>query len=279
MKSAVSSLLVRDEIYRKTGRALEIYNLGLNHALIRINYTLLRDVLTGRKRPTILLLGVEAWGFNFNQQVSNIYFKYYASQRDIVLSLDRSLGMKGVDARARGFIRDTSNLLWLVKRNPWQRRYQEQTEALINNRGGSYGGADLPLPDLPPSDRALLKREVRKMFRKELLADYDIEGASDRTFRRFISLCRERDIKLVVLNLPIHPHTLKVYEGNAYRRFTAYVAGACEDEGVRFFDMQEFSDVLDDSHFCDYVHMSTKGSHVFSRHIANTIVLPEIEAP
>ena len=268
----LSPLVMGKEIFRRTGRRQCIFNLGQSAGFIRISYVILRDVLKGKRTPKLIVLGVDTRGLNSNNDLGHHYFKYYASQLDILGFLIEADFFGREDPRLQGTLRNASSLLWLVGRNPFQSKYREQLASLTESKGF-----------VPRDGKGLVhmnENERRRRIdhvRERLLADYAIEEENDRAFRLFISLCKKRGIRLIVVNMPVHPDFMRAYDDNQYETFLKYVDGICAQHGIRFVNLQNEPIPLDDGDFGNYDHLSTEGAEKVSTYLAGEALFEEIQ--
>jgi hypothetical protein len=255
----------------------DIFNLGQDSGGMRISHTILRDVLQGEKCPKLLLLDVKVWGLNSNSSgVNNAYFRYYASQWDIVRSLDISVFSGEFGPRAQGFVRSISNLLWLIRRNPWQASYQERLARLRENKGAEFRYAESSLAGMTKKERGRFMG-LRFFMLKDLMEDFQISGPAQEAFEDVIVLCRKRNIKLILLAMPLHPDDPEInHYQDEYSVFMTYVTETCNRENIPFYDLQEDGPALSDEHFGDYDHMNTEGAEIVSTYVAENILRPEM---
>jgi hypothetical protein len=273
--------IVEDEVFRQTGRRIRSFNLAQLWGGVRTNHLVIRDILTGDRRPDLIVLELFPMALDSNSALANnVFYQYFAGQRDIVFSRDRSLFLGPVGPRAQGFVRDASNLLWLLTENPLQSQYREHMVTIAGRQGF------LPLPvqneteQMSRSDQERMDR-MQKMNISYIAwvaeqASYSIEGIADRTFRDIISLCNERGIRLVVVNMPIHPAKLKVFHYEQYLRCIDYLTYTCRDAKIRFVNLQDSDIPLDENDFWDRTHLNRIGAGTVSEHIGRNVVAPEV---
>ena len=149
------------------------------------------------------------------------------------------------------------------------------------------GGTPLPVEeggteDLNEEDRALLA-QMETMRSRHLQwaeaepAGFVPQGPADKTFRKFIALCRERGIRLVVIHMPIRPDMLKEFRYDQYLQFVSYVTVTCRDEDVKFVNLQDSWIPLQKDDYWDRTHVNRRGAAILSRDIAQDIVIPELQ--
>ena len=267
----LSPLVMEREIFRRTGKRLCIFNLGQSAGFIRISYVILRDVLKGDKTPKFIVLGVDTRGLNSNNDLDQHYFKYYATQSDILGLLIRSKFVGKDDPRLQGFLRSTSNLMWLAGKNPFQAEFQEELASLTASKGfiPRVGMSLVGMKDKAKKGR------IRKAKRR-LLANYAIGAENDRAFRLFMSLCKKRGVGLLVLNMPVHADFMSAYDDNQYEKFLKYVNDICARHNVRFVNLQDESLPLNDGDFADYDHLCINGAEKVSKYLVDEVMSAEI---
>ena len=282
-QAGILPVVIEKEILLKTGEDHDVFNLTQAGAGIRANHLVLRDILKGDKTPKLLILEVHDLGFNSNSPlINNIYFQYFASQRDILLSFDRSIFVSGVSPRAQGFIRDAANLFWLVTNNPWQSQSREHLEEIASNGGAIPFPVETDKSKMTPEELALTKKiEKANMRHVKWLGKqvkYEIEGVADRRFRDLIALCKERNIPLIIIHLPVQ---LELFDDFKYRNhliFIEYVTRVCEQEGIKFIDLQNRNIAVGKDGFWDRIHLNEVGATTVSKYLAGKVVVPELEA-
>jgi hypothetical protein len=271
--------VIEEEVFRETGTTTRVFNLSQAGGGIRSEHLVLRDVLKDEKRPSILILEVHSLGFSSNSPlINNIYFKYFATQADILRSYDTSVSVCGIGPRAQGFIRDASNLLWMVAKNPWQPDARAQLARIESHKGAIPFPVEKDPNRMTPEERELAQQIKETNLRHvQWLAKevpYEIEGVADRAFRDIISVCRGRGIHLIILCLPVRLDVMTKPEYREYQKFLPYITNVCGEEHIRFFNLQEENIALTPEDFWDRTHVNKVGAAVLSRYIAREIILP-----
>jgi hypothetical protein len=265
------------EVMATTDTDVDIFNLGQDTGGMRISYAILKNVLRGEKRPRLVLLEIRVWDLNSNSSgVNNAYFKYYANQRDILRSLDKSIFFGGLGPRAQGFLRSISNLLWLAQKNPWQAQYQEKLDLLQENSGAELRYVGSSIAEMSEKKRKRFT-SLRFHMLEDLMERFQIKGPAEHAFKDFIALCRRRNIKLILLTMPLHPDDPELnYYRAEHLEFIEYVSEICAREDIRFLNLQEEGPPLGDEHFGDYDHLNVTGAEIVSTYVSKRILVPEV---
>lgn len=267
--------VMEKEIYRKTGKQVDVFNLAQSGGGIKTNHLVLRDVLKGEKTPRIILL--EAMEFN-SVFHDNVYFEYFAAQRDILLSVNKSILVEGIRPRVRGFVRDASNLLRLVTENPMCREYRRQLDIVKSHKGA------IPMPVVHDKSK-MTQEELDVVNRLSNAAGHyvnwvksDVEPpAVDKYWEKFIYLCEKRNIRLIILTVPTRPGLVDVPDNADHARLFRYFEQADRRRNVRFVVLDEQKLNLTKEDFWDFNHLNSKGAEIVSRYIAEEILVPEIQ--
>jgi len=80
-------------------------------------------------------------------------------------------------------------------------------------------------------------------------------------FKALVALCKERDIKLYVLAMPLTNDNRKLMPPQFYERYISFVKEATADANVPFMDLQKSAYKDDD--FYDTVHLNSAGGERF----------------
>jgi hypothetical protein len=272
--------VIERTVCRETGMRLTAFNLAQLGSGIRTSHRILRDILSMRKPPRFLVLEVFPGQFNSDSLfLNNTYFKYFASQLDILFSLDRRVLGDGMGPRACGLVRDASNLIGLATRNPTQQRYRNQLEF-----AAAQGGA-FPLPTAENMNRLSHEELARLRQMGDVGARhvdwfqpedrYTINGAADRAFRDSLSLCKKQGIQMLVISLPILGDPEQPHGDRNYEQFIEYITETCDREQVKFRDLQD-KVVLQKGDYWDASHVNKNGALIISEYVADEILLPEM---
>lgn len=98
--------------------------------------------------------------------------------------------------------------------------------------------------------------------------------------RRLIELCRDRSISIVLVQTPTHSEYLKPSETRV-RRYAAFMNDLAAEYGIPFFDFADPSQfpLEDKALFFDTSHLNTQGARLFSRMLAEKILLLDARGP
>ncbi|MEQ8764501.1 MAG: SGNH/GDSL hydrolase family protein [Planctomycetota bacterium] len=280
-----------EEVAPLIGRELTAFNLGVN-ATMMPSYTIIaRNLLHGDHRPSMLVLGLGARSFNSNSPRYDHTIRHLCGPLDLLgaygphlTSGDELLVVPEVMFRA------TSSLIQL-----WRRGTDEEVDLAkgIWELGGATYPAltarkSLPLmiddSDLrsivPASEyraqQVALAKATRYRIgqaRRVLLEDYDVDGRCTTAFRELIDICRERSIRLVVLNLPVTEAFAKgAYVDGEYDAYLTRLRELCTEGAVPLFDLNRPPYRPPTFFFRDGDHLTREGAWYFTRLVTREVL-------
>lgn len=283
MEIGLTPGIVEKVVEEETGRTVSCFNLSQPAGLVRTDRVIIRDLFQGERMPEIVVLGVEARGFNTMSRRTGEYVDYYARPRDILSELP-DIVSAGFQSSATGALgRAPSSLLQYITHPPSDEtcsnkvRFWEMTKghgAPFRTMGRR--GAGKPREHDTPKWQNLLRK--RKSFvRENLLNDYRIGDSAKTALEEIFALTRERGIRLVVVNLPVTLDYMDFYEPGEYESYLEFVERACAAAGVPFIDFNPLGPSakrIADRFFYDPDHLGPKGSNIFSGRLAQEVVAP-----
>jgi hypothetical protein len=275
IKKGVVSKVVEKELRELTGREVRAFNLGQRGAHILTNYAVLRDALENRKRPRVAVVELSPASLNFNNKDKEISLKYYCSQGDI-LRLLPSFRTKGeFQASLLGMFRGVTTLIDFVVNNPRRPEYaQEFAEILANGGGHLYEPKKNPLisrVSRSKEEQELRKRRRELATRKRRLADYRIDGPSERIVNRMVALSEKKDVRLIFVDLPVTQEFRGFFSDGEYEIFLEYVEDLQVRPTVEFHNLSRERLMLTERDFADLDHLNKRGARILSRHLAEIL--------
>ncbi len=283
METGLSPDVVEMVAEKELGRKVTCFNLSQPAGLVRTDRVIIRDIFRGERAPKLVVLGVEARGFNTMSRRTGEYVDYYARPRDILCELP-DIVAAGYQSSATGAMgRAPASLLQYITHPPSDKectdkvRFWEITKghgAPFRNRVRRGGGQ--PREHNTPQWQSLLRKR-HGFVRENLLNDYHIGDSAKRAFEQIISITRERGIRLVVVNLPVTLDYMDFYRLGEYESFLEYVTGACAAANIPFHDFNPIDGKekrIADRFFYDPDHLGPKGSNIFSGRMAQEVVAP-----
>jgi hypothetical protein len=88
---------------------------------------------------------------------------------------------------------------------------------------------------------------------------------------KLIALCREQEVTLVIVNMPLSEHNHKLMPPALYPLFVDRVASACRHGQVEFVDLAKTGCYTGDDNFVDGVHLSCERSRPFLKFLATQL--------
>ncbi len=130
---------------------------------------------------------------------------------------------------------------------------------VLQNKPIRYGGFKLLNRNiLSEVQNKLIKGEKLPFFRipeKLTVSEYEVLY-----LKKIISLCKNKKIKLILINLPKRKELLN-YPRYGVKKFNNFYENYLSD--TEFFDFSEIK--LPDNYYADFVHLNAKGSAFFSK--------------
>ncbi len=125
-------------------------------------------------------------------------------------------------------------------------------------------GRQTPVPMAARNDFFLVR--IRKQ-----LADYEVAGLSSAALERLVAACREKGLSVILLQTPLHSTIRDLLRPEVTEKYRAFTDRLERDYGCRFVDISER---IPDPMFDDSEHASTEGRTLFSRILAEEILVP-----
>ena len=141
---AVYPTVVENEIRDRTGEKVIAYNIGQFGGNPAIDKSILQDILTwSRRHPRLIVLGVDIHRFNKKGFEKTTYYKYYASQAEI-LGSPKDMFVSGYASdMIAGFLRGTSNFLFWTKTKLFASNVSQKMNQLAPDKGSVAGKEEL----------------------------------------------------------------------------------------------------------------------------------------
>jgi hypothetical protein len=108
------------------------------------------------------------------------------------------------------------------------------------------------------------------------LRDYQIGGAMPQALERLLGRCRAHHVAVILIGAPVSEVHRKAYTNQVDAVYRDYLHGLERAYGCRFIDCR---DRVPDAYFLDHHHLGVEGGVLFSRLLANEILIPACAAP
>ena len=105
--------------------------------------------------------------------------------------------------------------------------------------------------------------EYRRRYRNIGEKDLSIQMGF---LRRLLELCQEREIKVVLINMPLTESNRRLLDGGFYDRFRKEVGQLADRPGVHFVDLGDSAD-FGQADFWDTTHLNHAGGHKLIQHL------------
>lgn len=295
VRRAFTVPVLEKELSRVLGRPVTAFNLGVQAGIVTAAYIVARDLLDAEHRPAVILLGLGARSLSSNSPRYPRTIRHLLAPGDLLGPLGPRLSsVTELGAVPLAAVRAPSTLL-----QSWRLLFEDERQAAILARGGS-----VYLPDstaarvaLPVSTAglealrtaaggdahvtALSARSARRaaLLRDRLLVDFDPRGRATVALDRLASLCRERGVRLVVVNLPVTERfAAAAYANGEYGVYLEHLRAWCAREKVPFVDANVAPLRPAPFLFEDGDHLSRVGATIFSRAMARDVLAPHLSA-
>lgn len=183
------------------------------------------------------------------------YFKEYYND----LQIYKMVRIPFTKGRIIGFM--VNNLLksvGLIKDDIYEPNYADP--GLINDGNGFYSYSNI-------LDENAKKSSLK--FKTDALNNYEIGGATELFFIKFIELAKERNIKLYLVLTPeykLHQSVFSIQE----KKLTNFIRNVSLKYNLPFIDDRSFND-LNVNYFYDLTHLNVSGAPVFSKYLAKQL--------
>lgn len=242
---AIGPRLVDDQLGTKS------YNAAIPAGVPPLQERWLVHQVLRRVDTDVVVWGVSVLDLNDGRDLSVVeaYSSAHATRQGTLADADRWLARRSALFRYRHHVVDP---------NAWQQR--TKMEAIRS--------AIRPDGQRRPAKRTPSEAE-RLRIERQVVADYKVGGPMAKSLRRTVKELRERDIRVVLVWLPVPPRLIdllpdpKVEQaaGEETRQLAA-------DLGVTFVDV---SDGFHNRDFLDYTHMREQSAERFSRRLSREL--------
>lgn len=247
-------------------------------------------------KPTVLNKELNVKSYNLSSPLMSMYGRYVLLKKEVernpiktvyielsynALTLDRaSLGFEG-DLYVLGRLDNTTERLDFLKKAFSKEEYREvfmdtikrssyaisKTSKTTINQYETFGYLSVP-----SNDYLLTIEEKKDIFNKEKL-DTKIKKENLKYFNDFIELCKENDIRIVLIVTPVTEIMLLKYQ-NIDELFSQY-KDLSQKYNCEYYDFnldKKRNELYsEETSFYDYTHMSDSGAEIFSTRFSKII--------
>ena len=263
-------------------RPTRTYNLARTFATARSAHRLSQDLLTEDREPRALVLAIGPEFFDESNHRTAPDLRAHIDLEDIPLEATHVSSLEEFFALTRPLADGVERAsLYLAQRhNDAHLRWM-----MTHHRGGQFcETADPRSPDgeaCSENNRAiveLLNNEwYGARFMEERFADYEVgTGPVHQHMLQLIEWTRSRDIRLIIVEVPLHRDFLDEIPPDIMDRYRSYLDALVETHGIPVFRSPDTSWAKTRSRFLDPDHLNAGGSQRFSREICQAL-LDELE--
>ncbi len=274
--------VVSEELAARCGRPVGVANFASGGALIEEIEPLVAYMMRHEPVPRLLLYGVDPEQVR-GPQLYNDRSPIFWSLDDLwcaQATVDADVGALWPDV-LRNHLADA----WLTFR--YRARPVHWLKAMHRGRDtspmlGEYP-AGMRVTDPPGADRSLAAfpadaEEVKHHVETAHLdhGRYPFNDRKLEMFARLIDGCRERDVRVVLFEVPNAQVFNQYLPADVYPSFFAMMRGIAERGGARFVSLDELSLKFGDEDFRDPVHLNVRGAKELSRALTTKVIAPEL---
>lgn len=226
---------------------LSVYNAGRDLSYIYYHYALLESALA-RYTPKLIVLDTRAnelFRFKYNEDRDrlNVLLPYYDSHPELRPICQLRGEFEQYKMLSKMYPYNSLILSELVELLPIPRYKKDDSQSGYVAKYGQWKGAKLP---------------------------YTVDDAVDSTaatyYKKFVGLCKAKNIPLVVIYSPIY----QTINAPANRNVN-YVMQVCKDNNVPVWNFLTDSTFNDPEYFFDALHLNRKGSAMYSSMVAGKL--------
>jgi hypothetical protein len=267
---------------RELGRPTRTYNLARTFATARSAHRLSQDLLTEEREPRVLLLATGPEFFDEANHRTEPDLRAHIDLQDIPMEAAHVSNLEEFFALTHPLLDGVERAsLYLAQRHDdahlrWM---------MTHHRGGQFcetaDPRSLDGEACSENNRAieeLLHEEwYGARFMEERFADYEVgTGPVHQHMLQLIEWTQSRDIRLVIVEVPLHRDFLDEIPPEIMDRYRSYLDTLVESHGVRIFRSSDASWSKTRSRFLDPDHLNADGSQRFSREVCQAL-LDELE--
>lgn len=282
IRTAVMPAVVEKSLSSGLGRNINTYCLGQNGATAYTSWLVLDDVVAVHGPPDLIVLELSPGSVNAHNHSVTGDLRYYSSIPEIAVAAGWIDNRERLSAAAAGCFRGFSSLLLFGTRPLYVDDFEEVVARHIRRRGAQFppGGSDHRhrLSDLDERQRRNLLAHAAAYSRQHYVDRYEIGGAPGAGLQAIVTFARDRDIPLVLVDLPAAPgYAEAVSTPRDIDLFRDTLDGVLADPQLQVVEAGLRGLELTDEDFLDLTHLHPDGARKISRYLATSTLLPLME--
>jgi len=252
-----------------------ILNLAVTGSSIDLNYLILKNIIKDDKKPAMIVYGITETEFNSGRAMFD-YDEYFA----LAERLDDFGNYSGDNLTKKvSFVlkqllplyrdHDILRLAFNIQFNPgdaYHKSYLSGPQQWKPDPGGYFSYYPTGVY-LPPDARI-----------KPLLQNYQYQGYRLDRLHDFLKLAKARDIKVLLVNMPVLPATIAMWPGPAelatYYKFLQEQARQFE---LPYLDLYQGEKFLTEADFWDSSHLNEQGAEKLTRLVTRQLLLEQLK--
>jgi hypothetical protein len=248
----------------------DVVSLATAGQFVSDTYLIVDKYLKAEKKPEILIYGIAPRDFMddtagglaltsvFDQivgvedigQISQLFFSTYEERIDFILNRSAYL---------------------YRKRGRYQTKFQDNCRKLASKIMGDrtdkivVSGQNDPLAGflLGGNRNEIWAKSIEEYSRRYRYFNAQQFDKQKECFKALVALCKERDIKLCVLAMPLTQDNRRLMPPQFYDRYISFVEHATHAADIPFVDLEKGSCSYKDEDFYDTVHLNSAGGERF----------------
>lgn len=269
MRNAIAPEALAQSLETQLGRPAEVWNLAMPGATPEIARFYARNLFT-EKRPKVFVLEAAPFLWDADRARhpdSEVYWRWFAGMREIVSESGRM--------RRRDVPEALHGLSWGVEAL-WM------ASGIVGKdfpEGGYHTarfGGIYELEELSMQRRQKPVTEQEAVREKLRVGGYTTSEAWRRDLREIAELCKENQVRLVLLHQPFYSGLLDHFEAGSYEEYMQWMQQNAEELDLEFYNLhQDWG--LPVELFRDFIHYAPQGAAWFSKRLAQEVLAPMLE--
>jgi hypothetical protein len=259
--------VMHDRLSKIAGREVSVLQLSTAGGPVPLYYLFFKNIVSDQKKPDVIVYGLAEAELNS----SNYQTSVYARNAGFLMHFD--------DVSKFSSGSPNNRALFLFRQVFPLYRDRDLVRGALSTRFNPYDPSHRRyLQGKPPRDPCfsggIAPDESRSTY--PLMDKFQLQGPSLDRLRDFLALAAARDVKVVLVNMPVMPSHLKFWASDMQRkRYRDTVRAVAEEYGVSLLDVYENEEgEIPRNGFFDSDHLNPKGAAVLSRLIANRYLAP-----
>ncbi|MDA0668152.1 MAG: hypothetical protein O3A95_10885 [Planctomycetota bacterium] len=269
MRNAVAPEALAHSLETQLGRPTEVWNLAMPGATPEIARFYARELFK-QKRPRVFVLEAAPFLWDADRARhpdSEVYWRWFAGMRELVSESDRMRG-RDVPEALHGLSWGVE-ALWMAS-GVMGKDFPEgehHTAAF----GGVYELEELPMPrrQKPVTEQEAVREKLR-------VGGYTTSEAWRKDLREIAALCKEKQVRLVLVHQPFYSGLLQHFEAGAYDEYMQWMQQNAEQLDLDFYNLHQDWE-LPMEHYRDFIHYAPQGAAWFSERLAQEILAPMLQ--